>query len=179
MDTDAAQSDKDHLYETLDATSEVEAYKNAYMQNMEIASASEDWEAYIVVPQDQENLSQFLYFSNRITGEEYTLDDSGVIISEKTASMLDVKAGDTIRIKEDEFSSVDVQISAICENYVGHYIYMTPALYESVFESLWNIMLFLYGSQEIQKMPRRRSARSFSMKMPLSVYLIWTVLKTL
>ena len=133
LDTDAAQSDKDHLYETLDATSEVEAYKNAYMQNMEIASASEDWEAYIVVPQDQENLSQFLYFSNRITGEEYTLDDSGVIISEKTASMLDVKAGDTIRIKEDEFSSVDVQISAICENYVGHYIYMTPALYESVF----------------------------------------------
>ena len=100
---------------------------------MEIESDSDQWEAYIVVPQDQENLDQFLYFDNRITGEEYTLDDTGVIISEKTASMLDVGVGDTIRIKEDEFSSVTVTISAVCENYVGHYVYMTPTLYETAF----------------------------------------------
>lgn len=133
LDEDADQSEKDHLYETMDETPEIAAYKNAYMVNMNIESDSDDWEAYIVVPQDQENLDQFLYFDDRITGEEYTLDNTGVIISEKTASMLDVGVGDSIRIKEDEFSSVEVTISAICENYVGHYIYMTPVLYEEAF----------------------------------------------
>lgn len=133
LDENADQTEKDHLYQTMDETPGIAAYKNAYMVNMEIESDSDQWEAYIVVPQDQENLDQFLYFDNRITGEEYTLDDTGVIISEKTASMLDVGVGDTIRIKEDEFSSVTVTISAVCENYVGHYVYMTPTLYETAF----------------------------------------------
>lgn len=133
MDEDAGSTDKDRLYEMLDSESGIGAYKTAYMLNTDIASQTKDWEAYIVVPESLDNLSEFMYFNDRITGKEYQLDDSGIIISEKTAKLLDVGAGDTIQIKEDQFESRDVKIAAICENYVGHYIYMTPALYEETF----------------------------------------------
>ncbi|MBS5521625.1 MAG: FtsX-like permease family protein [Clostridiales bacterium] len=133
MDEDAGSKDKDKLYEMLDGESGIGAYKTAYMLNTDIASQTKDWEAYIVVPESLDNLSEFMYFNDRTTGKEYQLDDSGIIISEKTAKLLDVGAGDTIQIKEDQFESRDVKIAAICENYVGHYIYMTPALYEETF----------------------------------------------
>lgn len=133
MDEDAGSTDKDRLYEMLDSESGIGAYKTAYMLNTDIASQTKDWEAYIVVPESLDNLSEFMYFNDRTTGKEYQLDDSGIIISEKTAKLLDVGAGDTIQIKEDQFESRDVKIAAICENYVGHYIYMTPALYEETF----------------------------------------------
>ena len=133
LDEEASQDEKDLLYNTLDETSGVNGYKDVYMLNMDVSSADDTVEAYVVVPKDQENLDQFLYFDDRVTGEEYELGDSGVIISEKTASLLGVGAGDTITIQSDNFTSDEVTISAVCENYVGNYIYMTPTLYEQTF----------------------------------------------
>lgn len=133
LDEDASEADKDGLYEYLDSEPGIAAYKTAYMLNTDIASASKDWEAYIVVPETMDQLSEFMYFNDRTSGEEYQLSDNGIIISEKTAKLLDVTVGDTIQLKEDNFTSADVKIEEICENYVGHYIYMTPALYEKTF----------------------------------------------
>lgn len=135
LDENVSEKNMDHLYETLDNTQGIASYKTSYMQNRMIASENEEWEAYVVVPENLDNLSDFMYFVNRVTGEEYQLSNDGVIISEKTAKLLDVGVGDTIQIKEDNFSSEDVKIAAICENYVGHYIYMTPELYEETFGS--------------------------------------------
>lgn len=133
LDEDATDSDKDGLYEALDHESRIERYMTAYMLNTDVASDSKSMESYVVVPEDMNQVGNFFLFNDRVSGEVYTLSDDGVIISEKTAKMLDVGIGDTIRIKEDEFHSEDVRIDKICENYVSHYIYMTPALYERVF----------------------------------------------
>ena len=56
-----------------------------------------------------------------------------MIISEKTAKMLGVSVGDQVMIKTDAFDEKPVKISHITENYVSHYIYMTPTLYEATF----------------------------------------------
>jgi putative ABC transport system permease protein len=67
-----------------------------------------------------------------------------VIISEKTAKLLGVGVGDTVTIQNEDEGNRDVVISQICENYMGHYIYMTPAYYESVFGEapVYNCVLF-------------------------------------
>ena len=46
--------------------------------------------------------------------------------------MLGVKAGDTVQLKKGD-DIVDVKISIIVENYVRHYLYLAPDLYEELF----------------------------------------------
>ena len=70
-----------------------------------------------------------------MTDEVYTLDDSGAVLTEKMATELDVEPGDTISIRDDDLGDVKVKISAVCENYMGHYLYMTPGYYEEVYGS--------------------------------------------
>lgn len=55
-----------------------------------------------------------------------------MILTEKMAKQLQVEVGDTIRIKDDAKGETEVKISSICENYMQHYLYMTPGLYEEV-----------------------------------------------
>ena len=74
-----------------------------------------------------------LFLKNRITDEHYKLDNTGAIISEKTAKMLDAGVGDTVSIKDDVKGELQVKIAQICENYIGHYIYLTPDLYKQLY----------------------------------------------
>ena len=44
-----------------------------------------------------------------------------------------VSVGDTIRVKVDDTRQVSLKVSAIFENFVYHYMLMTPATYETTF----------------------------------------------
>ncbi|MBU3839757.1 MAG: ABC transporter permease, partial [Candidatus Ruminococcus intestinipullorum] len=76
---------------------------------------------------------EFVVFRDRRTKKEYTLQDTGVIITEKLSNMLGVKKGDTILLQDGEYDTFTVEIADICENYMGNYIFMTSELYESVY----------------------------------------------
>ena len=89
--------------------------------------------ACLLISENPSKLYYFVSLQDRTTGETYELTDEGVIITEKLAKLLSVKVGDTIYLKDDETSKVDVVITAITENYFFHYIYMSPAVYEALF----------------------------------------------
>ncbi len=89
--------------------------------------------AYIFVPENTDGLDTFAVLRDRLSGQRYTLSDTGVVITEKLATMLEAQAGDTIQIKLSETKACDVYVDAVAENYLFHYIYMTPAFYEQVF----------------------------------------------
>ena len=85
------------------------------------------------VPKELTNFNDFYAFRDRKSGEVYEFPtDGGAAISEKTATMLGVKAGDTVQLKKGD-DIVDVKISIIVENYVRHYLYLAPDLYEELF----------------------------------------------
>ncbi len=44
-----------------------------------------------------------------------------------------MSAGDTVTIKEENEKERTVKISQICENYMSHYLYMTPAVYKAAY----------------------------------------------
>lgn len=62
---------------------------------------------------------------------ELPLEDDGVILSKKTAELLKVKSGEeiTLTIHDQPYS---VTVSNICENYYGHYVYMSKTMYEDL-----------------------------------------------
>ena len=59
--------------------------------------------------------------------------DDAIVIDEKLADNLGISEGDTIRLLDNDEKEYPVQVCGICENYVGHYVYMTPACYTKVF----------------------------------------------
>lgn len=92
-------------------------------------------EANLFVPESTEAMARFINLRDRRSGKPYTLTDEGVIVTEKFASSLGLRAGDDLIIEKDEATPLHVKITAVTENYIQHYIYMTPALYEKTFQT--------------------------------------------
>ena len=64
-----------------------------------------------------------LYLRSRKDKSELELTDSGVIITEKLAKDLSVKAGDTILIQDDNNKQVSVNVTGVMEMYINNYIF--------------------------------------------------------
>ena len=100
----------------------------------------------VFAPLESENLPDFVSLRDRITQEPIALTDEGAVISEKLANLADVGPGDSIEIRNDEMQTYQIPIQAVTENYVNHYIYLTPSLYEEIFiqaaEPTTDLLLF-------------------------------------
>jgi len=106
----------------------------SYMKTVEITSIQNSQTINLVVPEQSDKLDEFIGLRNRKHKKEtYTLDDNSVIISEKIASLLKIKVGDTITIKNTDDIEKDVKVGAITENYIYHYMYMSSNLYNKLY----------------------------------------------
>ena len=92
----------------------------------------------IVVPENPDTLSDFNTLRTREGHEELALSDGGVLVSEKLAMELSLTVGSTFSIFDEDAvgdatgDGREVTVAGIMENYVGHYVYFTPTLYEQV-----------------------------------------------
>lgn len=104
----------------------------------------------IVVP-DKEACEEFFVFRNRNTKKRFSMPEEGVILSEKLANVLGVKTGDTILLKPEEASAYKVKVSAVTENYIYHYIFLTASIYEEIFgnEPEYNECLMKFASADV------------------------------
>ena len=114
------------------------------MQNLEVTAGDTSMEIYLTVPENLENVGDFLDFHIRTKPETYSLEKEQVILTEKAASDLGVEVGDTVTLEDDGMGVKEVTIDAICENYMGHYLYLSPDYYRELFgkEAASNGMLF-------------------------------------
>ena len=103
--------------------------------------------AYLMVPQSGEQLADFIRLAGRTNGQVYTLQEEGVLLTEKLAKQMGLKAGDTVTIEVDEMHSVQTTVQGIVENYAQHYAYMLPATYEKLFGDtpVYNMILARYS----------------------------------
>lgn len=88
---------------------------------------------YIVVPENKKKIETYIHFQDRTTDEIYHMEDDGVIITEKLASLLEIEPGDTITLKEGETQKVEAKVTAVAENYMMNYVFMSHSLYESLY----------------------------------------------
>ena len=92
----------------------------------------------IVVPEHPDTFSDFNTMRTREGHEELALSDDGVLVSEKLAMELSLEVGSTFSIFDEDAvgdatgDGREVTVAGIMENYVGHYVYFTPTLYEQV-----------------------------------------------
>lgn len=144
LEEDITGRQMEELRDVLYGEEHISQYMDADMQNITLVKGKKERAAYACVFGRVKDIPQFVDFHDRKTKEKYELSDDGVILSEKTAKLLDAKKGDTIEIKDEENGNKKVKITQICENYMGHYIYFTPGCYENVYgeEPEYNSILF-------------------------------------
>lgn len=145
------EEDKESLEDHMNENPGVQAWANLYFRKMTAHNGRNDWDLYLYVPEDVKAFSQFITLRDRLTHQEYELGESGMILSEKTAKMLDAQVGDTIRLGEEGEKGGDVKIAAICENYMQHYAYITPAVYEQAFGKAPEYSEILFAVREDYK----------------------------
>lgn len=132
LDEDADDKEKEEFYGFLEKESGVSCYDNWYMKKLPARKNGKSRELYLVVPEDTEKFPEFVKLQDRETKEAYALSDEGIVISEKTAKMLGISEGDTVSMELEENEPCEVKVTAICENYMYHYAYMTPGLYKEL-----------------------------------------------
>lgn len=106
----------------------------ANMQSIELVKNDNNQSIQLIVPEDVESLHDFIQLENRKTKESYTLNTNGVIITEKLATLLDIKKEDSITIKNADDVEAQVKVEGIAENYLQHYIYMSSELYQQLYQ---------------------------------------------
>ena len=86
----------------------------------------------VFVVREPENLGTFIHLRERGAKEDFVLDDTSVVIAEKTSKKLGVKPGETFRIRISEGHEETLTVAGVTENYYQNYVFMTPALYERI-----------------------------------------------
>ena len=131
-DEDATDSQEKDLLKFLDGNSEIDHYTRVQLTKMTAPKEKGSVSIYVYVPENTENFKEDVTLRDRKSHEQYELTDDGAVICEKTASLIGVKAGDKITLEKDN-RKYKVKITAVTENYMGHYVYMTPSCYEKTF----------------------------------------------
>jgi putative ABC transport system permease protein len=121
-----------------DKISSDEYYKSslmdyAYTAEVKIPGSKDDYSTEITVVNDISAYRDYVTFRTRRSKKTIELDDSGVIISEKLAKDLNVKAGDNVLIHDENNKQATVKVSGVMEMYINNYIFMTSEYYSQVF----------------------------------------------
>lgn len=122
--------------EAIKGDSRVDSAMLTYMKSYKGGSEREEelLPVSIIVPQNNEQLSDFINLKNRESGEVHNLTDEGVIVTEKFASHTKSKIGDKVFVQlEDKQTEIEMTVAGIVENYAFHYVYMSEAVYNQAF----------------------------------------------
>ena len=144
---DAADTQSGPVYDYLFAggsdgavTSSLATMTEAATQELPDGSTAE---VYLMVPQDAAALNDYIDMHERTSRQPTPLGETGVVLTEKLAELLDVKAGDPVTLVNGDGVEGSFTVSGVCENYVSNYVYMSAATYADAFgqESEWNNIL--------------------------------------
>lgn len=95
--------------------------------------ADKDASVTVHIVDDKNLLKDFTTLKSINDDQEVSLNSKGAVISQKMAEKMEKGIGDTITFKDANDNEIEVKITDIYENYVGHNIYVTRDLYDT-----WN-----------------------------------------
>ena len=119
-DDDATDAEKKELQSCLEQNEDLDHYTNIQLTKLAAPNGKSDLSVYVYVPENLEKFKKDVTLQNRVTKQSYELPEEGAAVSEKTATLLDLKVGDELTLKKDD-KEYKVKISVITENYAGHY----------------------------------------------------------
>ena len=113
------------------------------------------------------------YFSNkdRKTNKDVKLSDSGIILTEKLANVLNVKAGDKVKVKDTGIEQ-ELKVLGVTENYLYNYAYITPSVYEKIYNKPVAYNSILLNSENLDEDEQRDLAEKIKENDNISTVIV-------
>lgn len=80
----------------------------------------------VYTPKSMTDFSKYVHLGTDLNKQK-------VVISEKTAQLLDVKKGDKIQVTMTGGKKTTLKVGAISQNFIGHFLYLSPSEYRTKF----------------------------------------------
>lgn len=132
INNNASNNDKKVLEEKILDENEIKKITYVYKSNVLLKNNKKSENSNIIVPENKENINDYITLRQRKTKKDIKMDDDGIIVSEKLAKLLKLKKNSYAKLTLPNNKKVNVKISDITENYIEHYVYMSPKLYKKL-----------------------------------------------
>ncbi|HAX73497.1 MAG TPA: ABC transporter permease, partial [Firmicutes bacterium] len=135
-------SDDERVYDTLFIKSE----------SGKLESDETTKDVSLVIPQNIEQLDEFVTLQTRSNENPIALPEDGIVITEKVATQLNAKVGSEMTLENVDGKRVTAKVAGIAENYTFHYVYISPNYYQQLFGELpvFDSLLTMINDYEIE-----------------------------
>ena len=141
LSSDKALEVEGGLTEALTSRDEVESWGAFYTRTVSVSDTkdgSNELSVTLVAAEAPQKLTEYFTLESR-TGNELPFTDGSVVLSEKTAELLGLSAGDTFWVQGTNGSYVELTLTGVAKNYLGAYLYVTQkTLDRLVADPAWN-----------------------------------------
>ena len=132
INNNASNNDKKVLEEKILDENEIKKITYVYKSNVLLKNNKKSENSNIIVPENKEKINDYITLRQRKTKKDIKMDDDGIIVSEKLAKLLKLKKNSYAKLTLPNNKKVNVKISDITENYIEHYVYISPKLYKKL-----------------------------------------------
>ncbi|MDF7664223.1 FtsX-like permease family protein [Bifidobacterium sp. ESL0763] len=115
----------------------------------------------MLVPRDTAHFDDYIRLNTRRGHHPLALGSSGAVISERFASLVHAKAGDTIDFQDGAGRTHHVKVSGVCEMYLGHFMVMSPSAYRAAFGQRYATNAYMVTLRDGSVANTKRQAASF------------------
>ena len=141
LSSDKALDLEGGLTDTLAGRDEVESWGTFYTRTVSVSdtrNGSNELSVTLVAAEAPQKLTEYFTLESRFGGE-LPFTDGSVVLSEKTAEMLGLSAGDTFWVQGTGDTRVELTLTGVAKNYLGAYLYVTQkTLDRLVTDPTWN-----------------------------------------
>lgn len=135
MDDENALSEDESLIKAVSDKNLISEYMLVSQETGKVCYGKENQEITIFVPQDMEIFTDFTALRTRKDHTSLSLSDGSIILTEKICEEMGINIGDSVTLEDSEGHQSAVTVSAITENYVSSFAYLTPQTYSDCFSS--------------------------------------------
>lgn len=123
-----------NLEKILGENKDIKAYLSTFNEtvNAIVPDSGRTFGANLLVPEDLKNFKNFFDLHERSSKNKVELTTDGAVISEKLSTLLKIGVGDAFEYRDSSNRTYKIKVAAIAENYLSHYIYMSPEYFDMV-----------------------------------------------
>ncbi|MEG0762558.1 MAG: FtsX-like permease family protein [Oscillospiraceae bacterium] len=124
---------KDELQLILNDKSQIASYAELHQEKSNNIFGDVTTAVYFVVPKNIDELKTFTDLHERRGKAPITLQNEGVVLTEKLAKRANVNIGDKVTLQNNDKRKGEFTVTGIAENYVENYVYMSGDEYHRGF----------------------------------------------
>ena len=151
LSSDKALDLEGGLSDTLASRDEVDSWGAFYTRTVSVSDTSDstnELSVTLVAAESPQKLTQAFTLENRF-GTALNFTDGSVVLTEKTAELLGLSAGDSFWVQGTDGSWVELTLTGITKNYLGAYLYVTEdTLKQLVADPAWNTVYAITSCED-------------------------------